>query len=111
MVIESSIYDITSVIKFCSISSSKRAWRGGEEGRVELDPTRTSLCLARVRATLIRLQSVSRVPTLVGRGEERTEGRDKSRQPQATSIPSVITKYSTIVIYSQGLAMYMYMTI
>ena len=71
---------------------------------MELDPTRTSLCLARVRATLIRLQSVSRVLTLVGRGEERTEGRDKSRQPQATSIPSVIA----IKPNSQGLAIYMY---
>ena len=49
-----------------------RERRGGEEERVEREPTITSLCLALVRATFTLLQSHSRLPTLVGgrgRGE------------------------------------------
>ena len=43
-----------------------RERRGGEEERVDREPTITILCLALVRATFTLLQSLSRLPTWVG---------------------------------------------
>ena len=65
-----------SVINSWSINNCSREWRGGEEGRVDNEPIRMSLCRARVSITLIRCQSVSSDPTWrEGAREGGREGR------------------------------------
>lgn len=79
---------IMSVVHCFSLRRRMRERRGGEEERVEREPTITSLCLALVRATFTLLQSHSRLPTFVG-GRGRGEiikvsiiGRERGIMPE-----------------------------
>ncbi len=55
-----------STIQLLPLSMSRRDFKRGACPSVSHDPMRISLCLARVRATLIRRQSLSRAPVYDG---------------------------------------------